>query len=442
MPNEFTTRYAMRGESQDAVLHRVAGTLATDDAHFTKLHDLLRTGRFWPSGRILASVGTAKQTTPVACFASGPIDDTIDGIMLRAHEAAETMRMTGSMGYDFSTLRPASAPTSRGSGAAGPVGFMQIFDAVGAVIRSTQHRNTVQMGVLRIDHPDIETFIQSDYPTFHTAVAVTDEFMQSLMEKRLFALRFNGTTWAMVDPAVLWETLMRRIYTSGGPRVLFIDRINRLNALACCETITTANPWMEQPLPHWGSCPLGTFNVAEGMPSDDEVATAVEAMDNLIDKATYPLPQQAIVARSTRRIGLGVMGLGEIYSRQEDFEVGLDDVLSILRSAARKASVALAEVRGPYPMHPAGILTQRNSHLLSLAPTAGISEAAGVSPGILGPSLRPMDQLELLGIASKHVDGGIAYTVMVPQASPWSEFKNLFLAAHAMGLKSLHVETF
>lgn len=442
MPNEFTTRYAMRGESQDAVLHRVAGTLATDDAHFNKLHALLKAGRFWPSGRILASVGTAKQATPVACFASGPIDDSLDSIMLRAKEAAETMRMTGSMGYDFSTLRPSSAVTTRGAGAAGPVGFMQIFDAVGAVIRSTNHRNIVQMGVLRIDHPDIEAFIRSDYPTFHTAVAVTDEFMQHLAERRLFPLRFNGVSHALVDPQVLWETLMRQVYTSGGPRVLFIDRINRLNALACCETITTANPWMEQPLPAWGSCPLGTFNIAEGSPSDDEVATAVEAMDNLIDKATYPLPQQATVARSTRRIGLGVMGLGEAYSGQENFEVGLDDVLSRLRSSARKASEALAETRGAYPMSPTTYVPQRNSHLLSLAPTAGISEAAGVSPGILGPSLRPMDQLEILGIASKHVDGGIAYTVQVPQASPWSEFKNIFLAAHAMGLKSLHVETF
>lgn len=442
MPNEFTTRYAMRGESQDAVLHRVAGTLATDDAHFTKLHDLLKSGRFWPSGRILASVGTAKQATPVACFASGPIDDSLDSIMLRAKQAAETMRMTGSMGYDFSTLRPSSAVTTRGAGAAGPVGFMQIFDAVGAVIRSTQHRNIVQMGVLRIDHPDIEAFIRTDYPTFHTAVAITDEFMQHLAEHRLFPLRFNGSTWAMVNPEALWEALMRQIYTTGQPRVLFIDRINRLNPIAYCETITTANPWMEQPLPAWGSCPLGTFNVAEGLPTADEVATAVEAMDNLIDKATYPLPEQATVARSTRRIGLGIMGLAEASGgTQMAFEKDLDTTLSLLRAFAEDASAKLAEVRGPFPLSASGT-KRRNSHLLSLAPTAGISEAAGVTPGILGPVLRPMDQLELLAIASKHIDGGIAYTIQVPQASPWSEFKNLFLAAHAMGLKSLHVETF
>lgn len=442
----FAQNYCQRGETPSAVLHRVAGSLSSNDDHFLALLALMKSGKFWPSGRILANVGTTRNATPVACFASGPIADTLPSIMQRATEAATTMGMTGSMGYDFSTLRPEGMVG--GKSAAGPVEFMRIYDAVGGVIKTAGNRRGVQMGTLRVDHPDIEGFLHANFGTFHKSIAITDEFMEAVMENGGLSLTWQGRASNMIPARTLWEAILRRIYTHGEPRLLFIDRINRLNPLSYAETIATTNPWMEQPLPAFGSCPLGTVNLA-AYPSlldfRDDAPVILEAMDNLIERASYPLKEQATTARATRRVGIGVMGaadmfvqLGDGQFRSGEYMKWIEDVLTDIRTELYRASHDLGEARGPFPMAPSGI-KWRNSHLMSLAPTGTISAAAGVTPGIAHPSLTPLEQVELLCRAQALVDGGVASTVVAPKDIPWENFKQLFVSAYAMGAKSLHV---
>lgn len=441
----FADHYCQRGETQAAALHRVAGTLATDDAHFVALKALLDSKRFWPSGRILANAGSIKVASPVAAFASGPIEDSLASISQRAAEAAETMRQTGSMSYDVTPLRPEGAAIGRGAGSAGPVGFIRIFDAYGHVIQSAGKRDVVQLAALRVDHPDIENFIHAKFGTVRTAVAITDAFMQAAIERRNYELTWNGRLYGIAPAEPVWEGLMRQIYTTGSPRLVFIDRINRLNPLNHAENITTVNPWLEQPLPPWGSCPLGTFDVSK-YTSDEQlfpdIAVALEAYDNLIERTVYPIKEQGMVARASRRVGFGLMGMQTRF-RDYDFPSYMAEVeawLASLKAGAEEASKRLAEKRGAYPMAKTGAL-RRNSHLLSLAPTGTISQIAGVTPGIYRHGLTPSQQVELYTLAQQHIDGGVAATVTAPKTMPWQEFKQLTMGAWAAGAKSLHIVT-
>ena len=171
--------------------------------------------RFLPAGRVQNAMGAARQTTAYNCFVSGVIDDSMESIMLRATEAAETMRRGGGIGYDFSRIRPrGDLIKSLESRSSGPVSFMGIYDSIRQTIASSGHRRGAQMGVLRIDHPDIEAFItakqNSDKLTgFNVSVGVTDEFMEHLNAKRPFELRYEGRVYKEVDPVALWDMIMR-----------------------------------------------------------------------------------------------------------------------------------------------------------------------------------------------------------------------------------------
>ena len=181
-----TTKYRQTGEDFYSKVVRIADALKDDSGHFEEFKDILRDMRFLPAGRVQNAMGAARQTTAYNCFVSGIIDDSMDSIMRRATEAAETMRRGGGIGYDFSRIRPrGDLIKSLESRSSGPVSFMGIYDAICQTIASSGHRRGAQMGVLRIDHPDIEQFItaknNSDKLTgFNISVGVTDEFMEHL----------------------------------------------------------------------------------------------------------------------------------------------------------------------------------------------------------------------------------------------------------------------
>ena len=194
----------------------------------------------------------------------------MNSIMERASEAAETMRRGGGIGYDFSKLRPRGGEIkSLQSSASGPVSFMGIFDAVCQTISSSGHRRGAQMGVLRVDHPDIEEFItakrNSDKLTgFNISVGVTDKFMQALyQEDDSFELVFEGKVYKTVSARELWDLIMESTWDWAEPGVLFIDRIAEMNNLYYCEEIHATNPCGEQPLPAYGACLLGSFNLVQ-----------------------------------------------------------------------------------------------------------------------------------------------------------------------------------
>jgi len=431
-------KYRLPGEQFREATARIAGALKDGDDHFRDLLGIFRSMRFMPGGRIQNAMGSPKRVTPFNCYVSGTIEDSfVDGdgaIMQRAAEAAQTMRLGGGIGYDFSTLRP-SGDIIRGvmSITDGPLAFLPIFDAVCKATSSAGNRRGAQMGVMRIDHPDIIKFIHVKNTLgvlegFNLSIAVTDKFMECLATGTPFPLTFGGRVYQEVDPVALWEMVMRSTWDWAEPGVLFIDTINNKNNLYYCETIAATNPCGEQPLPPYGACLLGSFNLTKyirqvsgisliGTPRYEfdwemfrrDIEPVVRGMDNVIDLAIYPLPQQEKEAKDKRRMGLGVTGLanaaealGLPYGSAGFIEFELE-VLETLRNYAYLASANLAKEKGVFPLYdaekylagefvkslPDFVLDRikkygmRNSHLTSIAPTGTISFCADyVSSGI------------------------------------------------------------
>jgi len=419
-------KYRQTGEDFYSKVVRIAEALKDTPDHFENFKDALRHMRFLPAGRVQNAMGAARQTTAYNCFVSGAIEDSMDSIMGRATDAAETMRRGGGIGYDFSRLRPrGDRIKSLDSRASGAVSFMQIFDAVCQTIASSGHRRGAQMGVLRVDHPDIEQFITAkndgtSLTGFNISVGITDEFMKCLEKKEPFPLQFEGRVHEEVDPVALWDMIMRSTWDWAEPGVLFIDTINKMNNLYYCENIEATNPCGEQPLPPYGACLLGSFNLTKyvGAGAFDyglftgDIHHVVRAMDNVIDRTIYPLEAQEKEAKNKRRMGLGVTGLanaGEMCGMpyaSEEFMKFSTKVLKTLRDHTYGASSLLAKEKGSFPLYdkdkymegkffktlPNWVQDQikenglRNSHLTSIAPTGTISLTAdNVSSGIEPP---------------------------------------------------------
>ena len=416
-------KYRQEDESFDDKIKRLADSLSDNEEHKYELEDIFGEMRFLPAGRVQAAMGSRRITTAYNCFVSGKIEDSMNDIMFKASEAAETMRRGGGIGYDFSTIRPRGDQIkSLQSKSSGPVSFMGIFDAVCQTIASSGHRRGAQMGVLRVDHPDIREFIMakrnSDKLTgFNISVAITDSFMQALVsDDKKFDLQFDGQVYETIDATELWNEIMLSTWDWAEPGVLFIDRIEEMNNLFYCEEIAATNPCGEQPLPPYGACLLGSFNltkyVEEGVFNftqfKKDIPEVVRAMDNVVDRTIYPLKNQEDEAKSKRRMGLGLTGVanaGELIGHQygtESFLKWLEKVLACLRDNCYRASARLAKEKGAFPLYredylksnfvrtlPQSIKKEireygiRNSHLTSIAPTGTISLVAdNVSGGI------------------------------------------------------------
>lgn len=421
-----TIKYRQEGEDFSSKVVRIADSLKDDQAHFEAFKEALKYMRFLPAGRVQNAMGAARQTTAYNCFVSSEIHDSMKSIMAVATEAAETMRRGGGIGYDFSNIRPrGDRIVSLESKSSGPISFMGIFDSVCQTIASSGHRRGAQMGVMRIDHPSIEEFINAKHSSdkltgFNISIGVTDEFMEHLRDKKPFPLRFEGEVYKEVDPVALWDMVMRSTWDWAEPGVLFIDTINKQNNLWYCEKIKATNPCGEQPLPHNGACLLGSFNLTKyvtggafdyGMFTGD-IYTVVRAMDNVVDRTIYPLEEQKTEAKAKRRMGLGLTGVanaGEMIGlpyASDEFIEWLEKVMSTLRDYCYAASSDLAAEKGSFPLYDKDLYTRgkhydtlsdwvkekieaqglRNSHLTSIAPTGTISLTAdNVSSGIEPP---------------------------------------------------------
>ena len=506
-------KYRGQGETFKDAMTRVAEALKDNEGHFNNFRTILYNQRFLPAGRVQSAMGAPRRVTPYNCFVSTTIEDSMDGIMDAARRAAETMRLGGGIGYDFSTLRPRGALIkSLESKSSGPLSFMGIFDAVCKTIASAGHRRGAQMGVLRVDHPDIEEFVTAKnnmtaLTDFNISVGVTDKFMTAVKEGTDFDLVFNGEVRKTVDARALWDKIMRSTWDWAEPGILFIDRINNKNNLHYCETIAATNPCGEQPLPPNGACLLGSFNLVKYVIDHDgkyvfnmnqlrnDIPHVVRAMDNVVDRATYPLREQELEAKSKRRMGLGVTGVANAIEAL-GFEYGsdrflqtLEEIMGVIRDVAYTTSVELAIEKGAFPLfrreyldsefaktlpdHIRNLISEygiRNSHLLSVAPTGTISLSAdNVSSGIEPPynlfydrkiqefdgertervedygyrvfkvsgktanELSVFDHVKVLNVASKFVDSACSKTCNVGDDVTWEDFKKIYMDAYDGG---------
>ena len=393
-----------------------------------RFYDAMADFKFLPAGRVVAGAGSGRSVTLFNCFVMGTIPDDMGGIFTHLREAALTMQQGGGIGYDFSTLRPKGAPVKGvGADASGPLSFMDVWDAMCRTIMSAGSRRGAMMATLRCDHPDIEAFIDAKHEPgrlrmFNLSVLATDDFMLAVKEDGPWELKFAGTTYKVIQARELWDKIMRATYAFAEPGVIFIDRINRLNNLAYCESISATNPCGEQPLPPYGACLLGSINLAalvrdpftpEAKLDLDElnrlVPLAVRMMDNVVDASRFPLDQQTEEAKAKRRIGLGITGLADAliltgvrYGSAEAVSL-TERWLKAIQRAAYLASAELAREKGAFPLfdkekylageHIAGLEEDvraaiaangiRNALLTSVAPTGTISLFAdNVSSGL------------------------------------------------------------
>ncbi len=411
---------------------RIARALAQpekDAAHWEdKFYGALEDFRFLPAGRITAGAGTARAVTLFNCFVMGTVPDSMSGIFDMLKEAALTMQQGGGIGYDFSTIRPRGAEVKGvAADASGPLSFMDVWDAMCRTIMSAGSRRGAMMATMRCDHPDVEAFItaKSDparLRMFNMSVLVTDPFMEAVKADGSWDLVFKDRVYKTVKARDLWNAIMQSTYDQAEPGVIFIDRINQMNNLNYCETISATNPCGEQPLPPYGACLLGSINMARLVKNafekgakldeaelDELVALAVRMMDNVVDASNFPLPAQQEEARNKRRIGLGVTGLADallmvgLRYGSDEAAAQTDAWMKRIARASYLASVELAKEKGAFPLFDAkkylasGNMQQmdkdvrdaiakhgiRNALLTSIAPTGTISLYAGnVSSGI------------------------------------------------------------
>jgi len=420
-------KYRQEGETFKQKCARVSGALTDNKEHFNKFMDIMEDQRFLPGGRVQAAAGSYRRVTAYNCFVMKKVPDSLMGIMDVATEAAKTMQMGGGVGYDFSGIRPKGARIKTlGSQASGPVSFMGIFDSICKTIASAGHRRGAQMGCLRVDHPDIMDFITSKtnhdkLTQFNISVLVTDAFMESVKADADFDLTFEGRVYDTIRARSLWDSILRATWDWAEPGVIFIDRVNQMNNLWYTEDISATNPCGEQPLPEYGACLLGSFNMTKyvdfrgvtdvGFNWDQlahDIPHVVRAMDNVIDETTYPLEAQEREAKDKRRMGLGVTGLANalgvlgIRYGSKEAQQFTRMLMQFISNRCYMSSVELAVEKGPFPLfcpeyfegkfirkldsdvqqaiRNHGI---RNSHLISIAPTGTISLTANnVSSGI------------------------------------------------------------
>jgi ribonucleoside-diphosphate reductase alpha chain len=366
---------------------------------------------FLPNSPTLMNAGTGLGQLS-ACFVL-PVDDTMEGIFDAIKYMALVQRTGGGTGFSFSRLRPkGDVVTSTGGEASGPVSFMQIFDSATEHIKQGGKRRGANMGVLRVDHPDIMAFIaakrdETRLQNFNLSVGVTDAFLEAVRHDRPYGL-FDPRTAAAVShvPArPIFEAIVEAAWRTGDPGLLFLDRLNRVNPTPHLGHIEATNPCGEIPLLPYESCTLGSINLAHMVdehgsePAVDwrklrtTVRTAVRFLDDVIEVNKYPLPEIERIARGNRKIGLGVMGFAEMLIRlglSYDSDAAVDlarELAGVIAEQAHQTSQQLAGERGVFPNWPGSVyevqhVNIRNATCLAIAPTGTLSIIADTSASI------------------------------------------------------------
>jgi ribonucleoside-diphosphate reductase alpha chain len=408
---ETPTQLFWRVATDIAQAERLYPTMGRLPRAAQRWYDCMAQRDFLPNSPTLMNAGRRLQQLS-ACFVL-PIEDSLASIYDSLKCQALIHQSGGGTGFSFSHIRPHDDRVASSSGvASGPVSFMRIFNLSTDVIKQGGTRRGANMGILRIDHPDILDFIAvkqtlTEMTNFNLSVGITDSFMQALARRRTYAMINPNTNkpTRRLPAQFVFDRLVEAAWASGEPGLVFLDTINHANPTPHLGTIESTNPCGEQPLLAYESCTLGSINVAnflsqsDGGPTIDfarlakTISLAVRFLDNVIDRNRFPLPEIDYMTKQTRKIGLGIMGFADLlitlnipYNSEAALRTATT-LMEFFQTRAHLASAELAAERGTFPAYRGSRLQAlhqryRNATVTTIAPTGSISLIADCSPVI------------------------------------------------------------